>query len=52
MIGTLALHLLSRSRYLPLWAPDYDLVACFIHSPMDKLSTRTEPLKIVLINGG
>ena len=44
MIGTLALHLLSGSCYLPLWAPDCNLVVHSIHSPMDKLSTRTEPL--------
>ena len=44
MIGTFALHLLSGSHCLPLWALDCDLLAHYIHSLMNKVSARYKPL--------
>ena len=44
MIETLTLYPLSGSHCLPLWAPDCNSVARSIHSLMDKLSIKIEPL--------
>ena len=44
MIGTLALCPLSRSCCVLLWAPDCNSVVHSIHSLMERLSARTEPL--------